>query len=90
MLRSVLHSNSHGTRKILDLRVLLCPISAQKRFMQLPQIHSIQSKANVTTAQIEGQSGTQLCSSPMAAGVQTAIEKGKKSFSSFLPSTKCS
>lgn len=46
MLRSVLHSNSHGTRKILDLRVLLCPTSAQKK------VHAVTSDTQYT---IKGQ-----------------------------------
>lgn len=35
MLRSFLHSNNHGSQKILYLRVLLCPISAQERISYL-------------------------------------------------------
>lgn len=37
-------------------------------------MQTILLKANATTVQVEGQGGIKLCSSPMAAGVQTVLD----------------
>lgn len=49
-----------------------CPQKAT--FTQFSLVQGVQLKDNATTAQVEGQSGTSLRSSPMAAGVPTVLD----------------